>query len=222
MAEWHALQARVDAMFLPLIRQGVAICEESGPYYGFTHLTANMFEDGLQRQIAEARGIGTMPRVSNVAPTSPAAVAGLMPGDEIQSIDGVTVMSRDEVMRVVDARASTFRSNVQNVPISTFERAMNATSAPTRFTIWRQSRSSGEELVIEPETTCSYRAHVIEGGVNAFADGTNVYVTSGMTDFVETDAELQYVLAHELADEHRSGSWHETSRTSPAHPACAR
>ena len=200
MAEWHALQARLDAMFLPLIRSGVAICDETGPYYGFTHLTSEMFEGGLQRQIAETRGIGSMPWVSNVAPTSPAAVAGLMPGDEIQSIDGVTVMSRDEVMRIVDARASTFRrQGADDVPVSTFERAMNATPAPTRFTVWRQSRTSGEELVIEPETTCEYRAHVIDGGINAFADGTNVYLTTGMMDFVETDAELQYVLAHELA-----------------------
>ena len=37
MTEWHALQDRVDAMF-------------------------------LQRQIAETRGIGTMPRVSSVVP----------------------------------------------------------------------------------------------------------------------------------------------------------
>ena len=210
MAEWHALQARLDAMFLPLIRSGVAICDETGPYYGFTHLTSEMFEGGLQRQIAETRGIGSMPWVSNVAPTSPAAIAGLMPGDEIQSIDGVTVMSRDEVIRIVDARASTFRrQGADDVPVSTFERAMNATPAPTRFTVWRQSRTSGEELVIEPETTCEYRAHVIDGGVNAFADGTNVYLTTGMMDFVVTDAELQYVLAHELA---HNGAGHVDAR----------
>ena len=70
-------------------------------------------------------------------------------------------------------------------------------------------RGSGEELVVEPETTCPYRALVIGGGVNAFADGTNVYVTSGMMDFVERDAELQFVRAHELA---HNGAGHVDAR----------
>ena len=198
MAEWRALKARLDGMFLPLIRSGVAICE-TGPYYGFSHLTSDVFTDGFQRRLAETRGIGTSSWVSSVAPTSPAAHAGLMPGDEMQSINGASVVSREEELRIVEARASQFRRGSGNEPITTFERAMNATPPPTRFTVWRQAGSSGAELLIEPETTCSYRAHVIEGGVNAFADGTNVYVAKGMMDFVETNAELQFVLAHELA-----------------------
>ena len=68
MAEWHTLQARVDAMFLPLIRHGIAICEETGSYYGFKHVTADMFENGLQRRLAETRGIGETPWITSVAP----------------------------------------------------------------------------------------------------------------------------------------------------------
>ena len=53
------------------------------------------------------------------------------------------------------------------------------------------------------------RAHAIEGGVNALVDGTTVYVTKGMMDFVETDAKLQCVLADELA---HNGAGHMDAR----------
>ena len=36
-------------------------------------------------------------------------------------------------------------------------------------------------------------------GVNAFSDGDAIYISKGMMDFVESDTELQLVIAHELA-----------------------
>ena len=35
--------------------------------------------------------------------------------------------------------------------------------------------------------------------LNAYANGKNVFITEGMMDFVRTDEELQFVIAHELA-----------------------
>ena len=56
MAALNTLQARVDAAFLPLVRSGVGICDETAPYYGFRYETSDLFEEGLQRQIAGGCG----------------------------------------------------------------------------------------------------------------------------------------------------------------------
>lgn len=47
---------------------------------------------------------------------------------------------------------------------------------------------------------CDYRAGVMEKDlINAFADGKNVYVTTGMIRFAQSDDELAIVLGHEFA-----------------------
>ncbi|MXY30706.1 MAG: M48 family metalloprotease [Gammaproteobacteria bacterium] len=174
MAAHHAMQVRVDSLFLPLIRHG--FCDETGPYYGFGYLTSEQFDDGLDRRIAAARGIGSLPHVVTVVPTSRAATSGLRAGDNIYHVNGIAVNSAKDLASALDRV-----NGVANIAVS---------------------RADGTSFVIavEPEIVCPYRAHVVDGiGVNAFADGANVMVGRDMLDFVESDEELQFVLAHELA-----------------------
>ena len=77
----------------PCSFHGIGICDETGQYYGFSYLTSDHFGDGLDRQNAEARGIGPSLYVFSVALTSRADAATLRVGDEIHEVNGVTAMS---------------------------------------------------------------------------------------------------------------------------------
>ena len=70
---------------------------------------------------------------------------------------------------------------------------------PKEFQVTRNV-SSTVTLALRPEMQCAYDAMLVDAdAVTAYADGRNVYVTRGMMGFVQSDAELQFVLAHELA-----------------------
>jgi len=53
---------------------------------------------------------------------------------------------------------------------------------------------------ITPEAACSFPVLLDPSdAINAYADGTNIYITTGMYRFAQSDQELQLVIAHELA-----------------------
>ena len=82
---------------------------------------------------------------------------------------------------------------------TTFSEAIDRAEGPTSFTVWRPRGADSMKVVIGPEMVCPYSASLAEGGVNAYVAGTNVIVTRGMLNFIESNEELQFVLAHELA-----------------------
>ncbi len=56
------------------------------------------------------------------------------------------------------------------------------------------------EFEIIPNKICNYGVVLAQNdSLNAFADGNNLYLTTGMLRFVDEDRELQFILAHELA-----------------------
>ena len=174
MAAHVADQTRVDSLLMPLIRHG--FCDETKPYYGFRHLTSEQFDDGLDRRIAEARGIGSLPHVASVVPTSRAELAGLRAGDNIYHVNDTYVGSAKTLASAFDRV-----NGVANISVL-------------------RADGNAYMVAVEPEAVCPYRAYVVDGiGVNAYADGSDVYVGRDMLGFVESDEELQFVLAHELA-----------------------
>ena len=56
------------------------------------------------------------------------------------------------------------------------------------------------EFEIMPEKICNYGVVLAQNdSLNAYADGNNLYLTTGMLRFVDEDRELQFILAHELS-----------------------
>ena len=56
------------------------------------------------------------------------------------------------------------------------------------------------EVIVKPQRISKYHPIIRRSGeVNAYADGQDVFVTIGMLDFVKSDEELQFIIAHEIA-----------------------
>lgn len=118
--------------------------------------------------------------VISVAPGSPADKAGIRQGDIVLNVDG-----RD---------ASGSEGRKQLLKALSEMKPGNAIGA-------RVQRGTNElNLMVSPQTVCSYPVRMTQSdAVNAFADGKQIVVTTGMLRFATSDNELALVIGHELA-----------------------
>jgi len=144
------------------------------PYYGWmlakpVHPFAPAF--GLQPS-----DVGVL--IVGITPESPAAQAGLVPGDQMLTIHHVPVLDPREVSRVIRAQGV-------EQPV-----AIDYQRADTRH-----------QTVVTPAwLPATVRFHVLNHqDMTAGASGQTIVVTSGLLRFMTSDDELAIVLGHELA-----------------------
>jgi len=131
-------------------------------------------------------GLGEDLRVLSVMPGSPADLAGVKPGDVVIKISGQEVVPGlklySKISKSEEAQELLRRATTKSVDLE-IERA-----------------ASRIQIAVEPIPGCGFPSRVnIDDRVNAFADGKNIIVTTGLLRFVRDDDELSIVLGHEMA-----------------------
>ena len=127
--------------------------------------------------------IGEEPVVWGVAAESPSAKAGFEVGDRVLAIDSKLVKSSADARRLL-ARATKEFSNERTHPI--------------QFLIQRDDER--KRIDVQPVLACRSEISLAGGTrINALATGRHIRIYNGIFTFTETDEELQYVIAHELA-----------------------
>lgn len=182
-AEYKVRQyVRLYRVAYPLLGAAAPMCEgRHQPGFGYILLSRDDFSDDMRPAATRAFNLGSGLRVLDVFPNTPAARAGIQPGDELVSVDNYRI-SAD---RGMELRLNAFLKK-------------GDPRTPRRFTLLRNGRSV--TTTVRPDTLCDYGLGINGAGeVNAMADGDNVIVTKGMMRFAETDQELALVVAHELA-----------------------
>ena len=163
-------------MAFPLLVAAADWCVvEREPTYGFL-----IMEIGLSKGHAGAQG-GRGVSVVYVHPQSPAAPAGLMPGDELIRVNARPV---DEI------RADEVSQLIRRMTVARIQ--------PLRLDAVR----SGHHLILNlwAVPTCQFSVELIESDwINGIADGRHVGVTTGTMRSVGSDDELAWMVAHEIA-----------------------
>ena len=129
--------------------------------------------------------------VLHIVPGSAAARAGLAGGDEIVSLNGTTLAAFGQDL--IGKQGSYDRTD-------RFESALAAAlrAGPTVLGIRRGHAQIS--LPLRVEQGCGGRFAVMRNNaLEAWSDGRYVAVTDRMMDFVSDDAELAFVVAHEMA-----------------------
>ncbi|HEV2080918.1 MAG TPA: M48 family metalloprotease [Brevundimonas sp.] len=190
------MDRRVIGVFHRLIVANVDACPDKGWTAGWSVHAANQY-DGALRDVLVAEGLeGDLPAVSAMAPSGPAARAGLSRGDVIVGVDGVRLAPGQTAGR---ARYEGVEANLKTID------AALADDGPVVLAVRRQGVE--REVRMIPQAACDYDVHLdVSDELNARANGSSVHVSSALVRFATSDDELAVILGHELAHnvlEHR-------------------
>ena len=175
---------RLWAAALPILYANVELCGERVAWNFDGSLVDSLYRhDKAFHSAVAGLGVDALPTIVTVVEGSPAHEAGLRAGDVVVAVDGERVptpsnkKSADRALKLIADQ-----SNKQTYAMTV-------------------RRGDGEVTVdVNNRLACEYPVVMLtDDMLNAFADGNNIYVTSGMLRFLESETELQAVLAHELA-----------------------
>ncbi|MBR9883403.1 MAG: M48 family metalloprotease [Oceanospirillales bacterium] len=174
-------QQRIDRIGAPLLKAALPFCEHNRTgYLGLKVENLSAWPLELRRLVKANLNLDEALKVTSVTPGSAAERAGIQVGDMVRSLNGhITIGGSGAV--------EDYRSLLQQ-----------SLGAPVKFELVR----GGERLnlTVSPEPACNYGLHVLmSNAINAYSDGQNVYINSGLLRFAESDAEVAMVLAHEMA-----------------------
>jgi len=173
---------RVNEVMFRLGTAGVSLCEgETAANPGFVVVARDSFAAAM-RDGSKALGYDLQARVAYVASSSAAAQAGLQAGDVILAVGSTRFDEATDVHAEVT-------------------RALRRIE-PGKIVSLTLQHSDGviDTLEFTMQAACNYTPRVLRSHViNAASTGWDIYITTGMVDFLESDTELAAMLAHEMA-----------------------
>ena len=173
-------QKRLNDIGYKILSANSELCNETTHVAGFS-VWNDVSIDKEYRDVVKRRyNLTDALEISEVYEGMPAQRAGLRVGDKILSINGTMV----EKGLTIDKYQSRFRKKFthQNLNID----------------VLRNNERLSFNL--NPQRICNYPVALIdEDIINAFADGSGIYIYRGMSRFTSDDDELALVISHELA-----------------------
>lgn len=172
-AQMQTHQARLARISSKILKANTDLCKKTGPDIGAVTHTLKSYSKKLQPAAAREVGATKDPRVSFVRAGSPAARAGVKPGDYLGGPDGKALHSPGKALRTYVEQGAILKLK------------SGGQTRPVTFAL---------------ETACAYPARLkMSSAINAYANGKTITVTAGMMDFVKSDDELAAIIGHELA-----------------------
>lgn len=183
LATQEEQQRRLDRLAYPILAAATPLCgPETRGGAGFRYASLQSFDAEWRPAAANSLGLGEAIQVLAVTPGSPADRAGLRIGDRILAVNGVSTPVGEAGIRELQ---------------KTLEAAATGGMRTLRVNVGRGGET--HEIRIDLETICKYPVRVIvDGALNAYADGEAVFITNAMMRFAEDD-ELEVIIGHEIA-----------------------
>ena len=168
---------RLQKVGYPILKNSSELCENTINSLGVmfnAYVTSDKYSD-IEKEVYE---IDDRLLLTYVIPSSSAFKSGLRNNDEIVSINNIKATEDKEK----------FHKELEK---------LRAKSDSLKVVYKRQ----GEERVatFDPDLICNYPILLVQNdSVNAFANGSQIGITTGMIRFAQKDEQLGLVIAHEL------------------------
>ncbi|MFC7378153.1 PDZ domain-containing protein [Brevundimonas sp. GCM10030266] len=192
----NALDTRVAGVAWTLATANADLCPVTRLRAGWTLQSASQYGGDLRPQAEARHGLdGDLPGILAAPPGSPAARAGLSPGDLILAVNGQPL-----------SRGAGARDSYDGLQANAAVLDAAAAEGPLRLRV----RRAGVEREVEvlPVAACAYPTQVeVTGTLRSHADGRHIFISDGMVEIAADDDQLAFVLAHELSHavlEHRT------------------
>lgn len=176
-------QDRLDRVAAPLLISNADLCQRHARYVsGLNFKTKYSFTDDFVDEAGTALELDQLLRVTSIMPGSAAALSGLLVGD---------------VLYASANRVFSKGRHAERAGQALIEKEIRR-HAVMMLTVKRGTTSIA--LRVPPTFACDMPVLFGDNDiVSSFADGRRLLVTSGMLNFVQSDQELAYVLAKEMA-----------------------
>lgn len=176
-------QRRLDDIAFPILVAATPLCPDDVTImFGLRVSTRYQYPDDWRSAAETVLGVGDSLRVTAVTRGSSAERAGMRPSDVLVELDDRSLPSGEEALEE-------------------FSETMSGLVAEDRLQVpigWTREGKIHRDLLVG-DRACGYSTQVVDGGgLNAEADGENIYVFSPLMRFTK-DHELAVVVAHELA-----------------------
>lgn len=183
LRDWIEQQRRLYRVAAPLLMNNMQLCPQfSRRILGFTAKNQYSYSSEFALVARDALGLDDALQIANVLPYSGAEVAGLQRGDILVSSAGQMLAKGPDAER---AAASQLADATEG-------------NSAVELTVQRSDERISTNVRLTP--ACAMVIDLGNSDVPAsFADGRRVLVTRGMLGFAQSDAELAYVLAREMA-----------------------
>lgn len=201
LASLTSLDERVARVAWRLSAANVGLCPAVRQSAGWALHSAKQYSEDLRPHAAERFGLrGDLPGVLAASPGSPAAAAGLRPGDLLLTADGQSLAAGDH------AGAPSWDGLGRNLRV--VDEAL--ADGDARFRVQRGAETL--DLIVRPEPACGYDVQLNPSDeLNARADGRRLFISTALAGFAAGDDELAVILGHELAHHVlRHRHWSET------------
>jgi hypothetical protein len=189
---WEMLRAgdlRVATVAYRLAVANRDLCRGApAPQLGFVLHGVEQYRPADRREAARRFGLGAHPGVMAVVTGGSAQRAGLMPGDQLLSVNGRSLTA-------AAADAAPTRAFVEQAQAVLLEETAKGVA---ELRIMRGGVA--RDLVFTADMGCSASVELVPGeAVNAWADGSRIVVSEGLLARCATDDDLALVIGHELA-----------------------
>ena len=186
------LDHRMNAIGYRLVDANSPYCDDRTAQTGLLLHAIDQYPD--HAVASYALGFDGPVAINAVAPGSPGAAAGLLPGDDILAINGIKVedIALDDPAIASEPQDYRRIAAVNNM----LEKAL--AHGDVTLDILRGGERS--QLIVKSRPACPSRFQIaVSADRDASADGKIISVSSGMADYFLNDEEFAAVVAHELA-----------------------
>jgi hypothetical protein len=178
---------RVTALGFRLVTASSARCTRQMPGTGLILHSIDQYQGAWRAPAIRVFGAIGGVSVEGVVAQSPAALAGLEPGDELLAINGKPLEGR-----AVANKGATFRRDRADDTLITLP-----AGDPIRLTLVRAGKTM--DLVLRPVPACLARFELVAGpALFARSDGRLIQLGQGLVRML-SDEDIAFALSHELA-----------------------
>ena len=186
LSELQARDAQLFAIGWRLASANAPFCQGAVPSLGFAVLDAGGFDDpaAVRRQL----GLSGDLAVGAIAPASPAAAAGIVPGDTLVALNGVALADRFPRTKPAWQRLIAVTAALDAA----------ALTGPVTLALTRTDAAE-RSITLNGTPACPSRFEVLDSGSRAAAEGTRVIFGRRFPGFAYPEPEFAAAVAHEFA-----------------------
>lgn len=178
-----AQQARLYRVAAPLLTKNTALCKTNARnLLGFSAKNKYSYPEQYREMAQKSLGLDEQLQITQVLADSGAALMGLQAGDKLLSVNNKPFPQGPNAEQQAAEILMPFVSNQPSI----------------KLTVTRDGNNILRSIPLT--RACAFAVELGNlDNVNAYADGRRILITRGMLNFVQSDDELAYVLAKEMA-----------------------